>query len=294
MNIAQLECFLCVANTLNFARAAEQLNISQPAVTHQIQALENELNAKLFRRSTRSVELTLEGRAFLPDARSMVETAQRAKLRFSQPETAEIQTLSIGCCSRSHLFLLTEPLSQLAREYPNLHPILHVVPYRQLFAQIQNDAMDVIFWVKEDTTQKGSVQFRELAKSPIVCICRPDKAFSSEKTVTMEELRQEDLIFYDPLTMVPEASQMQAQLSGGKSPAHLHFCESAEAAMTLTEAGYGISVLPELFLPPEHSLKTLRVENAPVMSFGLCYKSLQGNPVLKRFVRLMGEALKKG
>ena len=60
MNIFQLSCFLAVANSLSFARAAEQMNISQPAITHQIKALESELNVKLFRRSTRLVEITPE------------------------------------------------------------------------------------------------------------------------------------------------------------------------------------------------------------------------------------------
>ena len=58
MNTVQLECFLAVADNLSFARAAEQLHITQPAVTHQISSLENELNVKLFRRTTRTVALT--------------------------------------------------------------------------------------------------------------------------------------------------------------------------------------------------------------------------------------------
>ena len=58
MNTFQLSCFLAVAETLSFARAAEQLNITQPAVTHQIHSLETELNVKLFVRTTRTVNLT--------------------------------------------------------------------------------------------------------------------------------------------------------------------------------------------------------------------------------------------
>ena len=86
MNTFQLSCYLAVANTLSFARAAQQMNISQPAITHQIKTLETELNVKLFRRSTRMVELTPEGQAFLSDAQSMVAIAQSAKLRFGNPE----------------------------------------------------------------------------------------------------------------------------------------------------------------------------------------------------------------
>ena len=79
MNTFQLSCFLTVAETLNFARAAKQLNVTQPAVTHQIRSLETELGVKLFKRSTRSVELTREGSIFINDAKSMIAISLRAK-----------------------------------------------------------------------------------------------------------------------------------------------------------------------------------------------------------------------
>ena len=73
MNTFQLECFLAVAENLNFARAAEQLNITQPAVTHQIRSLEQELNTKLFHRTTRSVSLTSAGILLMDDARQILQ-----------------------------------------------------------------------------------------------------------------------------------------------------------------------------------------------------------------------------
>lgn len=72
MNTFQISCFLAVAEHLNFARAAEQLHVTQPAVTQQIHSLEKELGVSLFARTTRSVRLTQEGRLFLQDARAAV------------------------------------------------------------------------------------------------------------------------------------------------------------------------------------------------------------------------------
>lgn len=78
MNTMQLASFLSVAETLNFARAAEQLRVTQPAVTQQIHSLEAELNMQLFRRTTRTVELTQEGLVFLGDAKEMFDIYARA------------------------------------------------------------------------------------------------------------------------------------------------------------------------------------------------------------------------
>ena len=82
MNTFQLACFVAVAHTLSFARAAEQLHVTQPAVTHQIKVLEQELGTALFYRSTRSVALTKNGQLFLEDARQILELEHRAKARF--------------------------------------------------------------------------------------------------------------------------------------------------------------------------------------------------------------------
>ena len=75
MTIFQMECFVAVAENLSFARAAEQLHVTQPAVTQQIHALEKELNVRLLNRSTRSVKLTEEGKIFLQDAKQVVEVS---------------------------------------------------------------------------------------------------------------------------------------------------------------------------------------------------------------------------
>ena len=122
MNTVQLSCFLAVAETLNFARAAEQLHVTQPAVTQQIHTLERELGVQLFHRTTRTVRITEEGLAFLPDARQMVGLANRAVKRFASPDRQAVRTLSLGCHGYTQLFLLAPVLKELAAQYPDLHP----------------------------------------------------------------------------------------------------------------------------------------------------------------------------
>ena len=78
MNIDNLKCFILVADNLSFARAAEELYISQPAVTKQINNLEQELGITLFIRSTRHVELTQAGMQFYKDAKDIVVKSEIA------------------------------------------------------------------------------------------------------------------------------------------------------------------------------------------------------------------------
>ena len=287
LNTFQLSCFLAVAETLNFGRAAEQLHVTQPAVTQQIHSLEKELNAKLFKRTTRTVKITGEGLMFLTDARNMVAIAQRAKNRFQHPSDREIQTLSLGCYSYAQAFLLAPVLKELLQQYEGLHPRLQVVPFQHLFRLLEEDDVDAILGFREPDEKKGSFIYRELAKVPVVCVCTKEHPMAQKERITLAGLKKENLVLFDPAKAQLHAAQYQIRLVEDRSPAELYFCESAEAAMVLVEAGFGVCVLPEIFVPPNLSLARLLVEGMAPMSFGIYYKSMQGNPPLKSLIQLL-------
>ena len=86
MNTTQLECFMAVSNFLNFSRAAEQLRLTQPAVSHQINTLENELGTKLFHRTSKSVRLTQAGQLFTQYASEILRLSGLSRQRLREYE----------------------------------------------------------------------------------------------------------------------------------------------------------------------------------------------------------------
>ncbi len=293
MNTFQLNCFLAVASTLNFARAAEQMNVSQPAITHQIKSLESELNTRLFQRSTRSVRITAEGLAFLNDAKNIVAISEQAVNRFNNPSEHEIKRFQIGCSSYFQLSLFPPILRELSNRYPYLHPQIHVVPHKQLYPLLEDEQLDVILSIREEHNKKNNMIYKELQSCPIVGLCEAGSYLAEADVVDMEMLSKEPLIFYDPANAVPEVADLQWKLSEGRKVSSLHFCESTEAAMLLTGSGYGVSILPEVFVPPEHDLVKLHLKDTVMLSFGLYYKSFQGNAPLKSFIQLMSQTFKE-
>lgn len=120
MNISYFAEFVELAGSLNFSATASQLNISQPALSNHIQALEEELGVKLFERTRRSVALTKEGRLLLADARNLLE--QFADMhRFSQKNLADNCIFTVSGWLESPIVM-----SQLAtgvRRFHNAHGV---------------------------------------------------------------------------------------------------------------------------------------------------------------------------
>lgn len=284
MNTFQLACFLAVAETLNFARAAELLNVTQPAVTHQIHTLESELNVKLFKRTTRSVALTQAGQIFIGDARNMVLIAERAKRRFEDPADQEIQPFSMGCHSNGPLFLLPEILRNLAEVHPNIHPQLTVVPYKHLYRLLVEGDVDVVVSFRENNSKKAPFLYKELRSIPVVGYCAETHPLAGHTILTKEDLDREVLILKDPRKTSDKLAELLVGLLESHPASEIFFCDSEEVAVTFALAGYGIAILPELFIPQELSLSRIPIHGLELLSFGVYYKTLSGNPLLKDFI----------
>ena len=293
MNTFQIDCFIQVAETLNFARAAERLNVTQPAVTHQIRSLEEELGVKLFRRTTRIVELTQEGILFLEDARNIAAISLRAKKRFENPESKEIQPFSIGCHSYTHLFLLSDVLRQMALETPTLHPRLRVVTFPHLYRLLEEEEVDAIVGFQESNTNKIPGTYREFIKSPIVCVCPKNHPLAAYTQLALSDLRKTPLILSVPGMAPSPVFQLQGRCMEGRPFSDFHFAESPESATVLVKAGLGISLLPDLLLPTDPHLARVPLKEEFSISFGVYYKSLKGRPLLKSFLAAMKNVLQE-
>lgn len=289
MNIFQLKCFLAVANTLSFAKAAEQLNVSQPTVTHQIKTLENELNVKLFRRSTRFVAITPEGQSFILDAKSMVIISDRARMRFSIPEEHPVSRLSIGCSSLTELLLLTDIIKTMNAELTNFHPRLQAAPPDRLLHLLETEQVDVVFSIKNLESDRPHIHYRELMKTSIVAVCHKDNPLALRSNLTINDLLGESLIFCDPINIAADITKIQFRLAETQSPKNIHFCGSIDIAITLALSGIGTAFLPDIYISGHPTLTNIPITDAPSICLGMYYKSFPGDTMLKKFLKLTAE-----
>lgn len=291
MNTFQLECFFHVASTLNFARAAEELSVSQPAITHQIRSLESELNVKLFHRTTRSVSLTHEGELLLPEISDLIIRFRAVENRFSKGGGKKFVPFQIGCISETLFGLLPDVLFRLASSEPDMHPIMRSIPAPQLVKQMEEGYADVVIGIKEKLPNGSNISYTELLKTPLVCVSDQTYALSERSSVRLADMEDYSLIFFRSSVCAAEISSLQMELGRGRSPGSIYFCDDLTAAFALAQSGFGALLIPQILVPDFlPGLTKITVSDYPEMSFGV-YSRTDKTALRNKFINLLREQL---
>ncbi|HEY6380769.1 MAG TPA: LysR family transcriptional regulator, partial [Pseudolabrys sp.] len=147
MELRHLRYFVAVAEKLHFSRAAEELNISTPTLSHQIQALERMLGAQLLSRKKKSaVALTHTGKRFLEEARATLRQAENAELVGKRAARGDIGTVAVGyILSASCIGLLPDLIGSFRKANPNASlQIVRMETFPAMKALIDG-ILDVVF-----------------------------------------------------------------------------------------------------------------------------------------------------
>src|SRR5690625_4752863 len=143
MELQQLRYVLAVAETGSFTRAAQQCFVVQSALSHQIATLERELGLKLFARSSRRVELTAAGQAFLPSARQTLDSADRAVAEAAAAVGEVRGRLTIGVIPTVTAIDLPSVLRDFHREHPRVKVSLRAGRSDELVEGVRAGNVDV-------------------------------------------------------------------------------------------------------------------------------------------------------
>ncbi|MDJ1370188.1 MULTISPECIES: LysR family transcriptional regulator [Micrococcales] len=187
MEIQDLRAFVAVAEELHFGRAADRLHLAQPPVSRTIKALEKELGAELFRRTTRSVEITAAGEALLGPARRILSDLQHAAHDVHAAQSGELGRVSIAFAGASTQVLV----GQLSRASRQRYPKLTIELSSQNFAQpainrLLNDEADISIG-RWDFVPEG-IMSRVLLNEQLVVAVPATHPLAGSDSVRMDQL----------------------------------------------------------------------------------------------------------
>ncbi|HIE2484543.1 TPA: LysR substrate-binding domain-containing protein [Pseudomonas aeruginosa] len=291
MELRHLRYFIAVAEELHFGRAAERLGISQPPLSQQIQALEEDIGARLFERTNRRVELTDAGRLFLDESRQVLAQVDKAVLLARRAHLGELGELKVGFTS-SAPFTSTIPSSIHAfrKAYPDVHLDLQEMSSRQVLKALLEESLQV--GVIRPLALPDAVHWVELFREPLVAVLRADHplAAGSEDGLAIAALAEEPFVFFPRSYGTGLYDQVIALTrQAGFSP---RIAQEASEAMTiigLVSAGLGVSILPASFRRTRVDGVVYRTLSDPeaTTAVWLVRRQNEGSPLALSFIDLV-------
>lgn len=287
MNSQQLKCFICAADRLNFTKAAEELYISTPTVTHHIKNLEEELNTVLFIRTSRMVKLTEAGTMFYSDAKEIMSKIEIAEKRVQRMITQNISFIRLGCSSNAELDYMENILHDMQEKYPQVYPKIIVNDYFSLKNLFNNRQLDIVLVTKEMTKDMVDCRFKKLKEVINYVVVSEKSVLRNKDKIFFEDLEDECLITLHPkLVPFQYGNKLQEKITL-HSQAHFNIaCENDQTGILLARTGYGAAILPEFcFNINSKDLYTFPIEDeAYKMDYGIAYHKNTKEDYIKYFI----------
>ncbi len=248
MELRHLRYFVCVAEELHFGRAAQRLGVSQPPLSQQIRALEEELGVQLFERSSRKVSLTEPGRLFLDEARATLAQADHAVEVAQRAGRGDFGTLTIGL-NPSAPFVpeVALALSEFRQNHPDVK-----IELSELSAGAQVDALlagtiDIGFLRGPmPLVLPDALSAIRIIDERLYVAMRPDHRLAQQQTLGFRDLDGEAMIFYARQQKGSFAGQVLDLLhESGVEPTIVQDVREVTTLFGLVAAGLGITILAE-------------------------------------------------
>ncbi|MBA8793700.1 DNA-binding transcriptional LysR family regulator [Friedmanniella endophytica] len=245
MELRQLEHFVAVAEHQHFTRAADRLQISQSGLSASVRALETELGTPLFTRSTRRVELTPAGQAFLAEAVRTVAAATAAKNAVAAVRGVLGGTLSVGTEQCLGVIDLPAELAAFRREHSQVDVRLGFAGSADLIERLGAGRLDLALVARCGPTPRG-VRLRTLFEEGFVLLCRPDHPLAGLPVVDLELVGREQLVGFSPEWAARMLAE-QAFAAAGLRPTVGMEVNDVGTLLDLVGHGLGVALVPAHF-----------------------------------------------
>lgn len=240
MELRVLRYFLIVAKEQSFTKAAEQLHITQPTLSRQLAALEEELGTVLFNRGGRNVTLTDEGILLKRRALEIIDLEDKIREEFKESQVVD-GTITIGCGEFAAVEILAQICERYRAKYPMVQIRVHTGTADTIYEMMNKGLVDIGLYM-EPVNLEGLDYIRFPESDHWVVGMRPDDPLAEKSYITKEDLLPLPLI-------LPERSGVQSELANwfGKDFAKLNIAFTSNlgtnaAILAMQGLGYPISI----------------------------------------------------
>ena len=255
LNIENLKMFCLVVDEGSISQAARLSFVSQPAVTRQINQLENFYGTLLFDRTGGRLKVTEAGKILYPYARTIVNDFNRSKEAVQQETGKYNANLQVGATFTIGEYLLPSLLGRFKKQKPDIKVTLTIKNTPSILEDLTNDVIDLA--LVEGIVENNDLTVEKFADDELILVCAPDHKW--EKKIDLEELVNERMIWRESISGTRLIVENMLKEYGvlEKIDSYMEI-GSTQAIKSAVEAGLGVSILPRLTVSRELEQGTLR------------------------------------
>ncbi len=261
MDTQHLKAFITVAKLKSFTGAADQLHLTQPAISKRIAALEEQLDCKLFDRIGRSIALTEAGHALLPRASSILLSVKDTELAISNLSGHVSGRLRLATSHHIGLHHLPQILKRFTQQYPAVHLELDFVDSEKAYNAVSRGEAELAI-ITLSSEPPSNISTTTLWQDPLSFVVAHDHQLADTNHITLEQLSQFPAILPDTSTQTTQLvrelfESHQLELSISMATNYL------ETIKMMVSIGLGWSTLPDTMIQSNsiHTLKKLNIDN---------------------------------
>ena len=262
MEMQQVRYFLAVAQTLNFTRAAEQCNVSQPALTRAIKLLEEELGGELIRREGRLSHLTDLGKHMAPLLKQCHDSALNAKALAKSLQKGEIAILNLAISKTFDISLLLPLLAEMYSAFPGLQFKLKRGGDAEIRQMLENGEVELaVGWLHRETSERLETWPLFTESFDVVVSANHDLARQNLHRFDAELARDERFLMHSGINASEEERERLA--AAGVNLALTHEVDSIDDLEAMVAARFGLGLAPSASAQND-SLRYLEIDSLGV------------------------------
>jgi DNA-binding transcriptional LysR family regulator len=296
VELRHLRYFVAVAEMENVSRAALKLHVSQPALSRQIRDLEDEIGFSLLERTAKSVRLTEAGRAFLDDARALLQHADEAVKKARAVASAEPTELQVGYSPTPFAEILPKTLRAFQQAMPNVHVRLHDWSNNAIRDGLRDGRLQLGLIVPPvKASSMRDLRYEELFHQRVCVAVAPQHPFARRRAIPLTEVAAEPLIgltredypnYYDLLSITFSRVKQK--------PRVIEEHDGMSGVMSAVEAGTGVAIAVDFGYSFGNRVKFLHLTPEPrPVSIGIVGTKGRLSPATEKFWKCAKEAAAK-
>jgi DNA-binding transcriptional LysR family regulator len=294
MEFRLLRSFLAVADCLHFRRAAQQLNLSQPALSLQIKALEEEMGVQLLKRNRRETSLTYAGVIFQKDVRALLARAERGAERAQQAAKGIDGLVRVGFISTaSHI--LPPLISRFRAAHPEIELSLENLLTSDQVAMLNDGFLDVGFF-RLPVTSQDNLRVHPVHREPLVLLLPESDPLARKKLLRLIDLKHSSFVVYSR-NHAPGYHDLILRIlnDAGFNPIISQEAGEMYTLVSLVSAGLGVALAPasaQSYRLP--GIVARRVPRLPPVEIGLGCRERHQSEACRLFIDLALELHREG